>query len=95
MLDLTNDLAAKREAIQESILTWSNYNLQDYPWRRNKKNPYAVLVAELLLKRTTATAAAKIYPIFLKKYKKLLHLAKATEEELMKDLAGWAIQTTG
>lgn len=86
MLDITNDLAAKREAIQESILTWSNYNLRDYPWRHNKKNPYAVLVAELLLKRTTATAAAKTYPIFLKKYQKLHHLAKATEEELTQDL---------
>ncbi len=88
MLDLMNAnlLAEKKDVFRESIMAWSSKNLREYPWRHYQKNPYAVLVAELLLKRTTATAVANTYPIFLKKYKTLHHLAQATGEELTQDL---------
>jgi A/G-specific adenine glycosylase len=45
------------------------------------------LIAELLLKRTTATSAARTYGPFLSQYPTLAHLASATEEGLARDLA--------
>ena len=43
------------------------------------------MVAELLLKRTTAAAAARTYEPFLEKYPSVNSLAQATEEELAQD----------
>lgn len=85
-LDLTNALAEKKDIFQDSFLSWARCHFRDYPWRHQRQNPYAILVAELLLKRTTATAAANTYPTFFNKYPTLLHLATATEDELVQDL---------
>ncbi|MBA7480041.1 Endonuclease III [subsurface metagenome] len=85
-LNLTNALIEKKDVFQDSILSWGRCHFRDYPWRHYQQDIYAVLVAELLLKRTTATAAANTYDIFLKKYPTLLKLASATEEELALDL---------
>lgn len=85
-IDLKNTITEKKDVFQDSVLSWARCHFRDYPWRHHQQNPYAILVAELLLKRTTATAAANTYPVFFKKYPTLPHLATATEEELVKDL---------
>lgn len=85
-IDLKNTITEKKDVFQDSVLSWARCHFRDYPWRHHQQNPYAILVAELLLKRTTATAAANTYPVFFKKYPTLPHLATATEEELIKDL---------
>jgi A/G-specific adenine glycosylase len=85
-IDLENTITEKKDVFQDSVLSWARCHFRDYPWRHHQQNPYAILVAELLLKRTTATAAANTYPVFFKKYPTLPHLATATEEELIKDL---------
>lgn len=45
----------------EKVLTWSKGNLRDYPWRRNR-NPYKILISEVLLTRTKAD---QVVPVFL------------------------------
>ena len=79
------DLLNQRSAIRESLLTWSKTNFRDLPWRTCRE-PYPILVAEILLKRTTATASARIYGDFLSKYPTLHHLGKASEFTLIEDL---------
>ncbi len=76
----------KRRAFQAGILTWSATHSRDYPWRHPGRTPYQILIAELLLKRTTATAVARAYEPFLSKYPTIVHLASATEEDLAQDL---------
>ena len=66
----------------QALLSWAKSNLRDYPWRASGVSPYNILVAELLLKRTTATAAARAYTPFLEKYHSAQRLALATEKEL-------------
>ena len=69
------------------LLRWSSSNLRDFPWRgKANLTPYRILVAELLLKRTTATAAARVYIHFLKKYPSLELLSEASETSLATDL---------
>ena len=48
--------------------------------------PYQILIAELLLKRTTAIAVSRLYTSFLHKYPTLRELATTSEDELIKDL---------
>lgn len=83
----------KKNAFQQGMLLWASCHLRDYPWRRQGQGPYAVLVGELLLKRTTATAATRVYRTLLEKYPTPADLAAATEEELARDLASVGLYT--
>jgi A/G-specific adenine glycosylase len=49
------------------LLTWAEWNLRDYPWRRTT-NPYYILVAEFLLQRTDADTVVPIYEVFFTRY---------------------------
>ncbi len=69
-------------AVRRRLLGWAAENLRDFPWRRRGVTPYEVLVAELLLKRTTATAAARVYPTFIERYPDVRALSMADETEL-------------
>lgn len=72
----------KRLAAQQAVLGWAASHLRDYPWRKSLGDPHAVLVAELLLKRTTATAASRIYAEFLGQFPNLTTLSESSEEKL-------------
>ena len=40
-------------------------------------DPYAILIAEMMLRRTTATTVARVYPIFMSRFSSLQKLARA------------------
>ena len=79
-------LPARRDALQTAVLNWASFNGRAFPWRDPRSTPYQILIAELLLKRTTAVAASRLYPPFLHKYPTLRELAMASEDELTRDL---------
>lgn len=91
-LRLAEAMEQKGPHIRSNLLPWARQCFRKYPWRIADKSPYEVLVAEVLLKRTTATAAAKAYVGFLVKYPTLLHLATASEEELTEALGSVGLQ---
>jgi A/G-specific adenine glycosylase len=64
-------------ALALAVTLWSESHLRDFPWRRDDVSPYEVLVAEVLLKRTTATAASRAYRPFLASFPSVASLAKA------------------
>ena len=75
----------------DRVLEWAGQNSSDFPWRLSR-SPYEILVAELLLKRTTATAAARIYEGFLVRFPSLQVVASAPDEELVRALSGVGLQ---
>ncbi len=75
----------------ERVLQWGDLNFSDFPWRLSR-SPYEVLVAELLLKRTTATAAARAYEDFLVRFPSLQDVVSAPDEELVKTLSSVGLQ---
>ena len=83
MLDkaLVEDIQFKKRAIQEELLKWCKEYYRYFPWRENR-TPYSILVAEVLLKRTTASAVNGMYENFLKMYPDVKVLAKANFKEL-------------
>ena len=73
------------------MLKWADKNFSDFPWRRCR-SPYEVLVAEVLLKRTTATAAARVYEDFLFRFPSLHDIVSAPDEELVEALSSVGLQ---
>lgn len=69
---------------QKCLLHWSQNNLRDFPWRKKNISPYKIFVAEMLLKRTTAKAASRVFPKLIKKYFTVRKLAHANKKELSK-----------
>ena len=63
------------------LLEWWEKNKRDFPWRRTS-DPYAVLIAELLLRKTTAKQVEKVYEAFLMRYPNSELLSTATEAEV-------------
>lgn len=74
-------ISRRRKRIQLSLLAWAEINLRSYPWRV-KSSPYDILIAEVLLKRTTAKAASKVYENFLLAYPNIMELSRAKSEDL-------------
>lgn len=74
--------AQKVEIFRERIIKW--YSLrgnQDLPWRKTS-DPWAVLVAAFLLRKTTTNQVVKIYEQFIKKYPTPYALLNASIEEV-------------
>ena len=63
------------------ILNWADDNLVEYPWR-NKRNPYKVLISEILLTRTRAKQVTPVYTDFMTKYPTLNYFLKAELKDL-------------
>jgi len=83
---LATAVREKRLAFRRRVLRWGRANLRPYPWREAGRTPYDILVAELLLKRTTATAAARAYSNFLSRYPTIECLASVPTKELEQHL---------
>ncbi|MEG3840760.1 A/G-specific adenine glycosylase [Microcoleus sp. herbarium14] len=63
------------------LKAWAEQNFRDFPWRRTC-DPYAILVAEFLLQKTTAATVAPIYQEFVDRYPTLSDLAAAPAAEV-------------
>ena len=87
----TNLSEPESAAFADRLLEWSSNNFCELPWRRHR-SPYEILVAELLLKRTTATAVARVYEDFLAQFPTIQDLASAREQELVQALSGLGLQ---
>lgn len=81
----------KKSSFADSVLQWGRKNSCDFPWRLSP-SPYRILVAEVLLKRTTATAAARVYENFLARFPSLRSVQSAPEEELVLALSSLGLQ---
>jgi len=49
------------------LFDWFGDNYRDFPWRRIR-NPWAIIVAEIMLQRTHATKAAEVYRTFFDQF---------------------------
>lgn len=71
---------------QKALLDWFKRNGRNFPWRKEGKTEYEVIIAEILLQRTKAITVTKYYPVFLKKYPNWQILSLANEDELQEML---------
>ncbi|MFX0107389.1 MAG: hypothetical protein ACFE7R_03830 [Candidatus Hodarchaeota archaeon] len=79
-------------SVWNAIIGWYERNGRDFPWRRNN-SPFQILIAEMLLRRTTAVAVSRIYEKFIQKFDTLERLANARKSTLEKALTNVGLQS--
>ncbi len=63
-------------AFRRKLLAWYARAARDLPWRRTR-DPYRVLVSEVMLQQTQVSRVAEYYPRFLKQFPDIERLARA------------------
>jgi len=63
---------------RRKIISWFKKNGRYYPWRE-EKDPYKILIAELMLRRTKADQVVPVYKKFLKEFPHVEILANANQ----------------
>ncbi len=71
------------EAWQEALLAWYRQNARPLPWR-GERDPYRILVAEVLLQQTRVEQAIPYYRRFLERFPALEALRAASLEEVLR-----------
>jgi A/G-specific adenine glycosylase len=69
-------------AFRHSLLRWYRHHCRDLSWRRTR-DPYAILVAEVMLQQTQAAAVAPYYNRWLRRFPTIRSLARATELDVL------------
>ena len=75
------------EATRERVLAWFAEAGRDLPWRATR-DPYRVLVAEVLAQQTQAARAAAAWPAFLERFPDAATLAAAPPAEVLRAWQG-------
>jgi A/G-specific adenine glycosylase len=75
-------VATRLHWVRGRLLGWFAREGRSFPWRDPGRTPYEVVVAEVMLQRTTAAAVAHAYAGFLARYPSWDILAHAPLEDL-------------
>jgi A/G-specific adenine glycosylase len=65
-----------------ALLRWFQQRGRDLPWRRSR-DPYAILVSEIMLQQTTVAAVIPYYKEWLRRFPTLRALARAEESQVL------------
>ena len=68
--------------LRRRLLLWFARNGRSFRWREPGTTPYQVIVAEILLQRTTAAAVARAYSGFVERFPSWAALARAILNDL-------------
>lgn len=79
----------KKEIInfQQKILSWYAEHKQELPWRESR-DPYRILVSEVMLQQTQVSRVMPKFEAWLKKFPTLASLAKASVPEVLQYWSG-------
>ena len=72
---------------QRLILEWGRHNRRDMPWR-NTRDPYKILVSEVMLQQTQVSRVLPAYEKFLREFPTLEDLADASQPNLLRTWQG-------
>jgi A/G-specific adenine glycosylase len=83
MTEVIELLSEKRvAAIRAGLLAWFGANRRDLPWRRTR-DPYAILVSEVMLQQTQVDRVIPYYERFLERFPTVEALADAPNAEVI------------
>lgn len=72
---------------RRALLRWFDAHKRDLPWR-GTRDPWAILVSEIMLQQTTVAAVAPYWERFLERWPKPGDLAAASRDEVLSAWAG-------
>jgi A/G-specific adenine glycosylase len=73
--------------VRRRLLAWYRREHRDFPWRTTR-DPYAVLVSEVMLQQTQAARIAERFPRFMARFPTAQALAAAPSAEVLAEWAG-------
>ncbi|MCU0412235.1 MAG: A/G-specific adenine glycosylase [Bacteroidetes bacterium] len=73
--------------IQRRLLRWYRRHARPLPWRRTK-NPYRILVSEVMLQQTQVSRVLQKYPDFLRRFPTLQRLAASSPADVIRAWQG-------
>ena len=69
------------KTFRKNLITWGKVNFRPFPWRFTR-DPYKILVAEIMLKRTQAKQVVPVYNNFIARYPEISSLRGLSKEKL-------------
>ncbi|HEU5317240.1 MAG TPA: A/G-specific adenine glycosylase, partial [Chloroflexota bacterium] len=76
-------MAAREAAIRRAVLRWYRAFGRDLPWRKTR-DPYAVLVSEMMLQQQTVVRVVPVYEALLERFPTIDALAGASRAEVVR-----------
>jgi len=73
--------------VESLLLTWFSQNGRDLPWRHTR-DPYAILVSEVMLQQTQVARVVPRYLAFLERWPTAESLAAATPADVIREWQG-------
>lgn len=93
-----DDWIEKQEILssfRKLLIIWGEDHFRSFPWRLTN-NPYAILMAEVMLHRTQAIQVLPVFQAFMTRFPTVQHLALASKYELKSVLSSlglhWRIE---
>lgn len=81
--DNVSESDEKIKVVREILLSWFEKNGRSFPWR-GVRDPYKILIAEIMLQRTKAEQVVQVYEEFIRRFPNVEILAKAEKEAVRK-----------
>lgn len=78
---------AASAAFGRRLRAWYRRSHRDLPWR-NTRDPYKVLVSELMLQQTQVSRVLEFYARFIERFPSMQHLADAPPKRVMESWEG-------
>jgi A/G-specific adenine glycosylase len=67
------------------LKSWGNLHFRSFPWRQTR-DPYAILMAEIMLHRTQVKQVVPVYNAFIEKYPEINNIHEDSEDNIKKAL---------
>ncbi len=74
--ELASEAVDRIPWLRRRLLSWFEQSGRSFPWREPGRTPYEVVVAEILLQRTTAAGVVRAYSGFIERYPSWATLAQ-------------------
>ncbi|HZM01059.1 MAG TPA: A/G-specific adenine glycosylase, partial [Planctomycetota bacterium] len=83
----TRRALARPAALRRALLAWFDAERRELPWR-STRDPWAILVSEIMLQQTTVSAARPYYERFLARWPTAAELAAARTDDILAEWSG-------
>ena len=85
-------IVRKARILGDALPEWAQVHGRRFPWREANTTPFALAVAEVLLRRTTSTSAARVFPDLIRRFPTALALAQVEGQILVELLQPVGLQ---
>jgi A/G-specific adenine glycosylase len=74
-------------AVQDAVLAWADEHRRDLPWRATR-DPWAILVSEVMLQQTQVARVAERWPLFVARYPTVRAMAAVALGDVLREWQG-------